>query len=147
MKKGLISGSFDLYHVGHVSFIHAARQQCDWLTCAVSTDEHIRAVKGSCRPIIPLEHRLAILKANRYIDRTVIIPGETDEAVREGLERIVQKEQPTFVFCGADRTADKNFLPIQDKYGFTYEVLESGMSERTSGIIERILTLYQGERI
>ena len=147
MKKGLISGSFDLYHIGHVSFIRAARLRCDWLTCAVSTDAHVRAVKGSCRPIMPLEHRVAILEANRNIDQTVIIPGETNEAVREGLERIVQREQPAIVFCGADRTADKNFLPIQDKYGFAYEVLESGVYERTSGIIERILTLYQGERI
>ena len=70
----LANGCFDLLHVGHVRYLHAARELGDRLIVGVNSDDSVRAVKGDGRPLMPAEERAEILAALADVDAVVIFP-------------------------------------------------------------------------
>lgn len=58
---GLVQGSWDLFHLGHLKYIKEARNLCDYLIIAMDSDEKIRKRKGAGRPIIPEQERYEFL--------------------------------------------------------------------------------------
>lgn len=60
------NGCFDLLHAGHVTFLERAAQ-LGTLTVFLNSDKSIHALKGSTRPIIPLPHRMKLLRALRCV--------------------------------------------------------------------------------
>ena len=70
LVTGYTAGVYDLFHIGHLNLLRNAKAQCDKLIVGVSTDELVK-YKGKT-PIIPLEERMEIVKAIRYVDDVVI---------------------------------------------------------------------------
>lgn len=70
---GYISGVFDLFHIGHVNILRRAKEQCDYLIAAVTSDEYVRNRKKR-EPFIPFDERLEVVKACRYVDEAVGVP-------------------------------------------------------------------------
>lgn len=70
----LANGAFDLLHVGHVRYLHAAKQLGGCLIVAVNSDASVRALKGEGRPVIPDHERAEILAALADVDAVVIFP-------------------------------------------------------------------------
>lgn len=76
LRLGVVSGAFDLLHLGHLRNMQFAR---DWLgsdlhvaLCAMTlSDEAIRAKKGPTRPVLNWNERLALLAAIRGVDYVV----------------------------------------------------------------------------
>lgn len=68
--RGYVPGVFDMFHVGHLNIIRAARPHCDWLILGVVADEVVERVKGR-RPVVPLEERIEILSELRMVDEVV----------------------------------------------------------------------------
>jgi len=64
------SGSWDLFHVGHLNVIRRSRAYGDKLVVGVSTDELVAAYKGT-KPIIPYEERVAIVRSLAGVDTVV----------------------------------------------------------------------------
>jgi D-glycero-beta-D-manno-heptose 1-phosphate adenylyltransferase len=73
-KITLANGCFDLLHVGHVRYLHAAKQLGGRLVVAINSDDSVRKLKGEGRPIMPAEERAEILGALSDIDAVVIFP-------------------------------------------------------------------------
>lgn len=69
-KLGYTTGVFDLFHVGHLNILRRAKEQCEHLIVAVSTDEVVESYKHK-RPVIPYEERRTIVEAIRYVDEVV----------------------------------------------------------------------------
>jgi glycerol-3-phosphate cytidylyltransferase len=65
---GYVSGSFDMFHIGHLNLICRAKERCDFLIVGVLTDELIASGKKKW-PVIPLKERMAIVEALRCVDR------------------------------------------------------------------------------
>lgn len=66
---GYVPGAFDLFHVGHLNVLRQAREHCDVLVAGVVSDDVLELAKGA-RPFVPLEERLAIVDALRFVDWT-----------------------------------------------------------------------------
>ena len=64
------SGSFDIFHHGHLNIIKRSKALCDHLIVGVSTDELILKEKGRL-PVIPFEERISILEALTEVDEVV----------------------------------------------------------------------------
>lgn len=77
-KSGLVvvTGVFDLLHIGHLRFLEAARHLGDALIVGVEDDDRVRRWKGPDRPIMTQEDRCDLLAALRVVDRVFLISGE-----------------------------------------------------------------------
>lgn len=101
MKKGLISGGWDLMHYNHVKTLQMVKAKCDYLIVNVLSDERMKAKKGSDRPLIPLKERMGILKELRSVDEVISIPGE-DYPLYKAIDMV----KPDFVFINIDEQPD-----------------------------------------
>ena len=95
----LANGCFDLLHVGHVRYLHAAKQLGGRLVVAINSDESVRVPKGEGRPFMPAEERAEILAALADVDAIVIFP---DCDVRA----LIREMRPEIHAKGTDYTAD-----------------------------------------
>lgn len=73
------NGCFDIVHSGHVRSLQQAKAQGDVLIVGVNSDESIRRLKGSKRPIIALEDRCEVLAALECVD--YVVPFDEDTAI------------------------------------------------------------------
>ncbi|MBQ8974483.1 MAG: SDR family NAD(P)-dependent oxidoreductase [Oscillospiraceae bacterium] len=67
VRIGYISGTYDLFHIGHLNILRRAKSQCDYLIVGVHDSG---AWKGK-ETFVPLEERKAIVAACRYVDKVV----------------------------------------------------------------------------
>lgn len=97
---GYVSGSFDLFHIGHLNILKSAKQRCNKLIVGVLSDEAIVRCKRR-PPVIALEERLKIVEAIRYVD-------EVDITTIELLNKITAWEKYRFnaMFSGDDHNWD-----------------------------------------
>ena len=64
---GYLSGTFDLFHIGHLNLLRRAKAQCDYLIVGVHDSG---AWKGK-ETFVPFDERKAIVAACRYVDEVV----------------------------------------------------------------------------
>ena len=102
----LANGCFDLLHVGHVRYLHAARELGGKLVVAVNSDASVRALKGEGRPLMPAEERAEILAALSDVDAVVIF-HEND------VRAIIREIRPDVHAKGTDYTAES--VPERDE--------------------------------
>lgn len=70
-KTGYTDGVYDLFHVGHLNMIQAAKKKCGYLIVGVHGDDVVEGYKHR-RPIIPEEERKRIVESIRGVDRVEI---------------------------------------------------------------------------
>ncbi len=79
------NGCFDLLHPGHVQLLEAARALGDILIVGINSDQSVRALKGSERPVLPEQERAEILANLECVDAVVIFPELTPQKTVAGL--------------------------------------------------------------
>lgn len=99
MRRGAAFGAFDLFHIGHARLLKRARERCDHLTVAVTDEDYIVRFKGR-PPIIPLEQRLEIVAACKYVDAVTV---QTDTL---GKKPILEEFGIDVIFVGDDWTPE-----------------------------------------
>ena len=67
VKIGYLSGTFDLFHIGHLNLIRKAKQYCDYLVVGVHKDA---SHKGK-ETFISFDERVEILKAIKFVDKVI----------------------------------------------------------------------------
>ena len=70
-KIGYTDGVYDLFHIGHLNMIEAAKKQCEYLIVGVHSDEVVKQYKYHY-PIIPETERARIIGAIKGVDKVVI---------------------------------------------------------------------------
>ncbi|NLF26890.1 MAG: SDR family NAD(P)-dependent oxidoreductase [Clostridiales bacterium] len=75
-RIGFLSGTFDLFHIGHLNLLRRAKQRCDHLVVGV----HPATSRHKDKPVyIPLEERMEIVAACKYVDEVVVTLDEDDQ--------------------------------------------------------------------
>lgn len=76
VRIGYLSGTFDLFHVGHLNLLKRAKAQCDYLIVGV----HSSAAHKGKETFIPFEERKQIVASCQYVDRVVQSEPEDSDA-------------------------------------------------------------------
>ena len=125
----LANGCFDLLHVGHVRYLHAAKKLGGRLVVAINSDESVRSLKGQGRPLMPAEERAEIVAALADVDAVVIFPERDVRA-------LIGEIRPDIQAKGTDYTADN--VPERDvvlEYGGRVEIVGDPKDHSASEII------------
>lgn len=81
MRKIFVNGTFDILHRGHLEMLLFAKEQGDFLTVAVDTDNRVKRLKGATRPINTCADRMLMLMHLKVVD--AVANFETDDDLRE----------------------------------------------------------------
>lgn len=76
-RVGLTAGTWDFVHAGHCLHFEECKQYCDYLIVAMQTDPSVDR-PGKCKPIMNVEERYTMLRANRYIDAVMLYEREDE---------------------------------------------------------------------
>ncbi|MCP5517329.1 MAG: adenylyltransferase/cytidyltransferase family protein [Verrucomicrobiales bacterium] len=93
------NGCFDLLHLGHVTYLEAARRLGDALLVGVNSDASVRALKGPDRPLNAEQDRAAVVAALESVSAVCIFPE------REALA-FLERTTPDIYVKGGDYTVD-----------------------------------------
>ena len=105
-KVILTNGCFDLLHVGHIRYLHAAKQLGGKVVIALNSDASVRQLKGEGRPLMNEQERAEILAALADVDAVVIFP-EPD------VRAIIREIHPDVQAKGTDYTLES--VPERDE--------------------------------
>jgi rfaE bifunctional protein nucleotidyltransferase chain/domain len=99
--KNLVAtnGCFDLLHVGHVRYLHAARALGDALVVGLNGDQSVRQLKGIGRPVNNESDRAEVLAALECVDFVTIFPGKR-------ATRFIEAARPALYVKGGDYSSD-----------------------------------------
>jgi len=124
---GIVSGYFNPLHYGHIEYINAAKDNCEWLVVIVNSD-YQRSLKAS-KEFMDENHRSKIINNLKAVNE-VFISIDVDKTQCESLRYFKNKypNEKIIFFNSGDR--DKNNL----------ETAESNICEELN-IIESILEL------
>lgn len=127
------NGCFDILHAGHVGYLEEARKQGDRLVLAVNSDASIRRLKGSGRPINPLDRRMAVLAGLEAVDWVVPFDEDTPE-------RLLRRIKPDVLVKGGDYSEDQVVgHQIVKAYKGSVKVLSFYDNCSTTSIVNKIL--------
>jgi D-beta-D-heptose 7-phosphate kinase/D-beta-D-heptose 1-phosphate adenosyltransferase len=94
--KVFVNGTFDLLHPGHISLLNSAKAYGDILLVAIDSDDRVKQLKGSSRPINNQETRKTILENLKPVDSVKIFSNE------EELIEIIKRFSPDVMMVGSD---------------------------------------------
>lgn len=126
------NGCFDILHIGHVSYLEAAKKLGDVLLVGVNSDDSVRRLKGASRPVNSEFDRAALLSALRAVDYTCIFEEDTPL-------NLITLLRPDVLVKGGDYTPETIVGgDIVRGHGGSVVVLPFVEGKSTSLIIERI---------
>jgi D-beta-D-heptose 7-phosphate kinase/D-beta-D-heptose 1-phosphate adenosyltransferase len=135
-KVVFTNGCFDILHPGHVDFLRRARALGDALVVAINSDDSVRRVKGSGRPIFNEVERAELLAACEMVDAVTVFDEDTP------LE-IILKIRPDVLVKGADWGLDAIVgRPEVESWGGRVEALALVEGQSTSSIVARVREKY-----
>jgi D-beta-D-heptose 7-phosphate kinase/D-beta-D-heptose 1-phosphate adenosyltransferase len=96
MKTLLLTGCFDIVHLGHIKLIQFAKFISDEVIIAIDSDDKVKKDKGESRPFNNQRDRQEFLESIKGVDKVHIFFDEED------LERICKEIRPTYRLVGSD---------------------------------------------
>ena len=95
-KKVFVNGTFDLLHRGHLELLNYARKQGSHVCVGIDTDDRVKKMKGSTRPIHNQEERKFFLENLKSVDEVRFFSTDKE------LECLVKSYQPDIMIVGSD---------------------------------------------
>ena len=126
------NGCFDIMHVGHIRYMQKAAQLGDVLVVGLNSDDSVRRLKGSERPINHQDDRTEMIAALEFVDYVVVFNEDTPY-------ELIKKIQPDVLVKGGDYNPDNVIgRDIVEARGGELKLLEFVDGKSTTNIIERI---------
>lgn len=137
---GLVQGSWDMFHLGHLLYISEARKLCDFLIVGMDSDEKIRKRKGNNRPIIPEKERYDFLNNLDKADYVVI------KDVNEPKWGLIKAVKPDVLVAIKENYTDEQIIKLEDICG-RVAILPRQSETSTSDKIRKITISKQINKI
>ncbi len=118
------NGCFDLLHVGHVTYLEAARSLGDVLIIGLNTDESVSRLKGPARPLNTLSARARVLGALACVD--AVVPFAEDTPLN-----LIRQLRPDVLAKGADYALE-DIVGAEVVQGYGGEVVRIPLVEGVS---------------
>ena len=136
-KLVVTNGCFDILHLGHVTYLQAARNFGDALLIGVNGDAAVRELKGKGRPVNSETDRAAVLAALESVGGVCIFPEKT-------MTRFLAAAQPDVYVKGGDYTLDtlnQDERRAVEAAGGTIKIIPFVPGKSTTGLLETISRL------
>jgi rfaE bifunctional protein nucleotidyltransferase chain/domain len=131
-KVAFTNGCFDLLHRGHVHVLRAARACADLLIVGINSDQSVKQIKGSTRPVLPESDRCELLGAMEMVDFVVLF-NEPDP------HNLISAIRPDVLVKGGDWHTEKIIgSDMVEEAGGRVVVVPYIKGFSTTEIIERI---------
>ncbi|AAB89835.1 glycerol-3-phosphate cytidyltransferase (taqD) [Archaeoglobus fulgidus DSM 4304] len=136
----MATGTFDIIHPGHITFLREAKKLGDELIVIVAREKNVR---HKPKPVVPEEQRRRVVEAIKYVDKAIL--GDEDDMFRPIMEL-----KPDVIVLGHDQHFDEDWLKEElRKRNLNCEVVRIRVKEdcplcSSHKIIERILEKYGG---
>ena len=130
------NGCFDLLHLGHVTYLEAARNLGDLLLVGVNGDASVRALKGAGRPVNSEQDRALVLAAIESVSAVCVFPE------MEALS-FLRVARPDIYAKGGDytlETINQDERRFVEGYGGRVVVLGGVAGRSTSALVSRLGT-------
>ncbi len=116
---GLITGVFDILHVGHIRLVRFAKKNTDILVVGVEQDETVKLSKGPKSPVNSLAARCDVLSALYSVDYIFAIPSVFKYGTNvadEQLAQIYRRVMPDFLITNitVDTFWERKRISAQD---------------------------------
>ena len=142
-----IDGSFDLFHIGHVSTLRKARALGDFLIVGIHDDQTVNQHKGANYPIMNLHERVLNVLACKHVDEVIIgAPWKVTEDLIKSMNVSVVVQGTIPKYDESFRSLRKGSLDIhgEDPYELAkeqgiYIEVDSEIPIETQDIIQRII--------
>jgi D-glycero-beta-D-manno-heptose 1-phosphate adenylyltransferase len=128
----LANGCFDLLHVGHIRYLRGAKALGGRLVVAMNSDDSVRQIKGTGRPLMPAEERAEIIAALADVDAVVIFE-EPD------VRALIREIRPDVQAKGTDYTREN--VPERDEvlaYGGRVEIVGDPKDHSTTEFLSQL---------
>jgi len=132
------NGCFDILHLGHVSYLQAAKKKDRILVIGLNSDKSIRKIKGSKRPIVPQNERAGVLAALECVDYITIFDEDTPQ-------RFIEILKPDVLIKGDDwKGKGVAGSDVVEANGGKVEYIKFIDQCSSTNIIEKILKRFNG---
>lgn len=131
------NGCFDILHIGHVTYLEAARNLGDALLVGLNGDEPARQLKGANRPVNSESDRAAVLAALESVSGVCIFVDKT-------ATRFLANAQPDIYVKGGDytlETLNQDERRTVEQAGGKIVLLPFVPGKSTTAILEKIARL------
>ena len=96
MRKVFVNGTFDLLHRGHLDLLNYAKSLGEYVIVGIDSDERVKQMKGSARPINCLMDRAHMLANLKSVDEVRFFGSDKE------LEGLVKEVKPDIMVVGSD---------------------------------------------
>lgn len=131
-KVVFTNGCFDILHVGHIRYLQEAAKLGDILVIGLNSDDSVRRLKGSERPINNEKERAEMLCALVFVDYVAIF-------CEEAPLKLIQKIVPDVLVKGGDykpeEVVGKDYI---EEHGGVLKLIPFVEGKSTTNIIDKI---------
>jgi D-beta-D-heptose 7-phosphate kinase/D-beta-D-heptose 1-phosphate adenosyltransferase len=130
-KLVFANGCYDILHAGHLETLKVAKSNGDKLVVAVNSDASVSRLKGSKRPVVPLQERMDLLAALECVDYVISFDEDTPL-------RLIEDIRPDVLVKGADW---KDKVVVGSEIAKEVIFIPLVEDKSTTNIIEKIKSL------
>ena len=119
MQVGLVFGTFDIIHAGHISFLRRVKKKVKKLVVLLNQDSAVKKRKGSL-PVFNFNERKHLLLNLKCVD--VLISGPKNENIYY-INKIILKIKPDAIFLSSKQNINKDEIKDLKRKGLNPKII------------------------